>query len=479
MAGEITSATVNLDKNGSLATTHTSQGSDRGLYAGLSGWDITDQRLADVQHSDIYKFDFNIEINDFGFDHPNTYRLILKSNDHSHSLTAVSTGGGSILVTEVDGLEIRMNGDYFETLIFCKSSSTDVLMKRLNTFLKFEKIKVLLGRKNSIIEIKGHDFVPDDLLSMLNDDIDTAKIHPVLPVLSGYENKVPFSTTTGMLKYIDADNRELWDVALEYERLRSGLSENEILSKIKIFIGYMQTCVDQGLAGTDFADRILGPQSVKYRSMKQSNDLLDAGILDNIICNVSAIMEVKSSWGVIVAAPTAGSCGTMAGSVLAVANELNSSTSNIAKAMLAAGLIGIFIINNATFSAEIAGCQAECGAAAAMTAAALVTLKHGSIANALDSASMALQNSLGMICDPVANRVEIPCLGKNIMAAGNALACANMALGGYQAVIPLDEVIIAMKRVGDSLPRELRCTALGGLSSTPTAQVIEEKLNEN
>jgi L-serine dehydratase len=352
-------------------------------------------------------------------------------------------------------------------------------MKKFNTFSKFEKIRVLQSRNNAIIEIKGHDFVSDDQLLTLGDKIDFAKIHPVLPVLSGYESIVPFSTTTGMLEYIDADDRELWDVALEYECLRSGLSEVDILNKIKKFTGYMQKCIDQGLAGTDFTDRILGPQSVKYRSLKQSNDLLDAGILDNIICNVSAIMEVKSSWGVIVAAPTAGSCGTIAGSVIAVAQQLNSSESNITKAVLAAGLIGIFIINNATFSAEIAGCQAECGTAAAMTAAALVTLKNGSIANALDSASMALQNSLGMICDPVANRVEIPCLGKNIMAAGNALTCANMALGGYQAVIPLDEVIIAMKRVGDSLPRELRCTALGGLSSTPTAQMIEEKLNEN
>jgi L-serine dehydratase len=161
-----------------------------------------------------------------------------------------------------------------------------------------------------------------------------------------------------------------------------------------------------------------------------------------------------------------------------VAHELNCSESNIVRAMLAAGLIGIFILNDATFSAELAGCQAECGAASAMTAAALVTLKNGNMANALDSASMALQNSLGMICDPVANRVEVPCLGKNILAAGNALSCANMALAGYQAVIPLNEVIIAMKEVGESLPRELRCTALGGLSKTHMAKTIEENLGE-
>jgi L-serine dehydratase len=111
-----------------------------------------------------------------------------------------------------------------------------------------------------------------------------------------------------------------------------------------------------------------------------------------------------------------------------------------------------------------------------MTAAALVTLAGGTTQQAMDAASMALQNILGMICDPVAGRVEVPCLGKNILAASNALACANMALAGYDPVIPLDEVIEVMDQVGKSLPRALRCTALGGLSTTRTARTIEARL---
>ncbi len=478
MAKKITSVIVNYDENGSLATTHSSQGSDRGLCAGLLGWKITDHRLPDSQNSVNKKFDFQIEINDFGFEHPNTYRLILKSGSSSHTLKAVSVGGGSAVVTELDGFSILMNGDYFETLIFCKSTMTDTVMNAFKASTEYEKISVLQSDDNSIIEIKGHDFIPDDQLVQFGRMIEVVKIHPVLPVLSGNDQKVPFTSLTGMIEYIENNDRELWNIALEYECLRSRLSENDVFNKMIAFVKRMQNCVDNGLAGTEFTDRILGSQSVKYLSMQRSGDLIDAGILDNIISNVSAIMEVKSSWGVIVAAPTAGSCGTLAGSVLAVSHELNCSESDIAKAILAAGLIGIFIINDSTFSAELAGCQAECGAASAMTAAALVTLKNGSMANALDSASMALQNSLGMICDPVANRVEVPCLGKNIMAAANALSCANMALAGYPAVIPLNEVIIAMKQVGESLPRELRCTALGGLSKTPTAKTIEENLGE-
>jgi len=126
----------------------------------------------------------------------------------------------------------------------------------------------------------------------------------------------------------------------------------------------------------------------------------------------------------------------------------------------------------------VAGCQAECGAGAGMAAAALVTLRKGTTEQAVAAASMALQNSLGMVCDPVANRVEVPCLGKNVMAASNALACANMALAGYDPVIPLDEVIDTMDRVGRALPCELRCTALGGLSITNTSKAIEQKLKK-
>ncbi len=170
------------------------------------------------------------------------------------------------------------------------------------------------------------------------------------------------------------------------------------------------------------------------------------------------MMEVKSSLGVIVAAPTAGSCGGLPGAVIGAANAMGLSQDEMTKAMLAAGLVGVFIAAHATFAAEVGGCQAECGAGSGMAAAALVTLAKGTLEQALAATSLALQNILGMICDPVANRVEAPCLGKNVLAASNALACANMALADYAALIPLDQVIETMDRVGKSLPVELRCT---------------------
>jgi len=188
------------------------------------------------------------------------------------------------------------------------------------------------------------------------------------------------------------------------------------------------------------------------------------------------LMEVKSSMGVIVAAPTAGACAALPGAVIAMGEVMGQDEGAMAKAMLAAGLIGVFIATRWTFAAEVGGCQAEGGSAASMAAAALITLADGTRDQGIAAASMAFQSMLGLICDPIANRVEAPCLGKNVMAASNALSCANMALADFDPLIPLDEVIDAAKHVSTLMPREHRCTSLGGLAITPTSLEIERKL---
>ena len=185
-----------------------------------------------------------------------------------------------------------------------------------------------------------------------------------------------------------------------------------------------------------------------FKEKLESKSLLEGDMMNTIIMFVSSMMEVKSSMGVIVAAPTAGSCGALPGAIIGAASSLNLSREETIKAMLAASIIGVFIAAHATFAAEVGGCQAECGSGAGMAAAALVFMANGSLQQSLSAASLALQNSLGMICDPIANRVEAPCLGKNVLAATNALSCANMALANYDHLIPLDEVIDTMDKVG-------------------------------
>jgi L-serine dehydratase len=281
-----------------------------------------------------------------------------------------------------------------------------------------------------------------------------------------------------MLDYNIGKELSLWELAVHYESARGNISHDLVIDQMKEIVCILQKSIQQGIQGTKYADRILGYQSGQFQTLMENHQLLESGMLNQIILYVTAMMEVKSSMGVIVASPTAGACAGLPGACIGAASAMGLSLEETTHAMLAAGMIGVFIAAHATFAAEVGGCQAECGAGSGMAAAALVTLARGTASQAVNASSMALQNILGMICDPVANRVEVPCLGKNVMAASNALACANMALADFDAVIPLDEVIETMDRVGKSIPAQLRCTALGGLSITRTSKAIERQLQK-
>jgi len=297
---------------------------------------------------------------------------------------------------------------------------------------------------------------------------------PVMPVLGRKEIKVPFITCGAMQE--SAGGRALWQLAIDYESARSGDSEAEVYAKMVKLLGVMRAAIAHGLKGTEYEDRILPCQSGNFSKQRAAGKLIQGDVLNEVILQVSALMEAKSSMGVIVAAPTAGSCGAMPGAVLGTSTILKSSDDEVVKALFIAGLIGVFIAHGSTFAAEEAGCMAECGSGASMAAAALAYLAGGTLEQSLGAASMALQGSLGMICDPIGNRVEAPCLGKNVLAATNAVSCANMALADYLHLIPLDEVIVAMDKVGKAMPHEHCCTGLGGLAATPTARKIEAEL---
>ncbi len=297
-------------------------------------------------------------------------------------------------------------------------------------------------------------------------------ITPVLPVSSQLNPQVPFATAEEALKY-NEKGLQLWELACIYESVRSGMSREDVLDEMVKLIDLLSDSLDKHM-DIEIPGRILQSQS----QYLEGKSLLGGILIKNIIYYVTRFMEIKSSGGVFVAAPTAGSCGCLPGTIFALSKEYELGRRDMAKCMLAAGLIGVFIAHASTFSAEVCGCQAECGAASGMCAAACAQVLGLSSDKSLAAASMALQNIFGMICDPVANRVEVPCLGKNIMAAMNALSSTNMAAVGFDQVIPLDETILAMDAVGKSLPMELRCTGLGGLSITPTALKIKEELDE-
>ncbi len=192
-----------------------------------------------------------------------------------------------------------------------------------------------------------------------------------------------------------------------------------------------------------------------------------------------AASECNACMGRICAAPTAGACGVLPGLFLAASEEMGAGGDQLARALVTAGLVGTVIAARASLSGAEGGCQAECGSAAAMGAAAVVELAGGSPAAAGHAAALALKSFLGLACDPVGGLVEVPCIKRNAIAAVHALAAADMALAGVASAIPVDEVIDAMGRVGRSLPEELRETGRGGVAATPTGRRIAARLYES
>ena len=479
MDGQITDVLVEFDREGSLPTTHESQGSDMGLFGGLLGWDAADERLpesgAALEEAGVR---VRIEIVDAHDAHPNTYRLTLRHGREVHTLVAISTGGGMMEIVAIDGTPVSIGGDYFETLLFAGTQGHEIA-RALDAKGIPHGITVHDGPGGHMVEVRGQAFVADAIvadLRTLAPALVVKRLAPVLPVLSRADVRVPFNTCAELMEHDAGREIALWQWAVEYERARGGLSEAEVLARMVEIVRILRRSIAQGIAGTSYDDRVLGHQSGGFERRMREGRLLDGGALNRTVLYVTALMEVKSAMGVIVAAPTAGACAALPAACIAMAEEMRLSEEDMARALLAAGLIGVFITGQWTFAAEVGGCQAEGGSAAAMAASALVTLAGGTLTQSVAAASMALQSMLGLICDPVAGRVEVPCLGKNVLAAGQALSCANMALADFDPVIPLDEVIDAARRVAGQMPRELRCTSLGGLATTKTARGIEARL---
>lgn len=472
---------VDFDINGSLAASHDGHGTDMGFICGMLGKPITDQDV-DAYWDLAKKAEVEIEFRvlDYGAEHPNNYRITAwNEKGLCRQWEAVSVGGGMIEMRSLDGFTVSIEGGFYEVLIRGTRDVAEKIKRSVaESAITPDIYSMSENGETVLLSIKYTKPPAEKELRELADAegaSDFFVLKPILPTLSQSSLCVPFLNAAEMLEYNKGRGLTMWELAAEYEAARGGSSVDDVIRQMSEIVSIMDGEVKEGLRGTKYADRILGPQAYLMDEAAQKGRIAPCSIINNIIKSITAIMETKSSMGVIVAAPTAGSCGCLPGTLLGAAEAMGMEREAVVHAMLAAGLIGIFIAHGATFAAEVGGCQVECGAGSGMAAAGLVQLLGGNAEQCVNAASMALQNITGLACDPVANRVEVPCLGKNVMGGSNALSSANMALAGYDVVIPLDETIAAMYDIGQKLPLELRCT-FGGLGKCPTARRIFEGL---
>lgn len=263
--------------------------------------------------------------------------------------------------------------------------------------------------------------------------------------------------------------REMHDSQLAREKIVRNMEENWQVMKASIERGVANT--EKSLSG------LTGGDAKKIYAYRQKGYMGE-----NVLAAAAyavGISEVNAVMGRIVACPTAGSCGIVPAALYAAQQERGFADEVIVKALFTAAGIGMVIDQNASIAGAEGGCQAECGSAAGMAAGALVELAGGTPEQIGNAVALAIKNLLGLVCDPVAGLVEVPCVKRNGFAAIVAMLAADMTLSGVESVIPVDEVIDAMNRIGKALPKSLRETSEGGLAVTKTAQAIEKKLYGN
>lgn len=476
---------VEFDEKGAWAPNYEEQGTVLGMTGGLLGIDITDERIIDGtrigRESGVL---IEYRVSRFPTDHANTVRLTLTGRQGRRLvMVAVSLGGGMFETRMVDGHSIRMQGDYFELVGWIASADAESVEADVEGILSDTRA-VSWSRSGSgtLFHARSPGEFEPELVTRIGglDGVTHAALsRPILPIVSGRETPFPFRTYAELVPLIAESDGSLGEMGLQYETARSGLERVEVIRMMQDLVRIIESSIATGLAGTEYADRILPRQSDRIRSAESRGVLPGDSLVNRLVENITAIMEAKSAMKVVVAAPTAGGCGTLGGTLKAVADARGISDEAKTRAYFAAGLVGVFIAQGPGFSAEEGGCQLETGAAASMAAAALVDLCGGTAEQSLAAASMALQNTIGLVCDPVADRVEVPCLGKNVTGGMNALAASTMALSGFDSVIPLDEVIETVGNVAASMPTSLCCTGLGGLAATPTSSRLKENLRKN
>lgn len=280
-----------------------------------------------------------------------------------------------------------------------------------------------------------------------------------------------------LLEICEKHNISLSEYAIRSEMEEKGLTREEVIEKMRKNLKVMMAAAEEGTQKEVYSvSGLIGGDGYRLNNYAKSGKTLTGPATTMAMAMALASSEVNASMGKIVACPTAGSCGILPAVILSAGKQLELSEDELIKGLLAAAAVGIIIGLNATLSGAEGGCQAECGSASAMGAAAVVEMMGGTPKMSLDAGSIILQNVLGLVCDPVAGLVEIPCAKRNAQGAITALCTADMVMAGVVAKIPFDDAVSAMYKVGKSLPSALRETALGGIAVTKEGLRLKEQV---
>ena len=275
---------------------------------------------------------------------------------------------------------------------------------------------------------------------------------------------------------IEKTNQPFWRVVLATDMEEREVTEAASMERMRFTWQAMLDSVESYQGERRSVSGMVGGDGARVRDYAARENTLSGDYLTEVIATALSVGESNACMCKIVAAPTAGACGVLPAVLVPLYKQGNIEEEDILKALYVASGIGAVIAFRACIAGAAGGCQAEIGSASAMAAGALTAIRGGNADQIGNAVAMALKNLMGLVCDPVAGLVEVPCVKRNVVGAVNAISCADMALAGVTSRIPVDQVIDCMGDVGRRMPVEFRETALGGLAVTPFGQSVKEKM---
>lgn len=466
-----------FDPGGSYAEVYRQQGSDKAFAMGVMGWEITDPRFSEALNAaeaEGVRISFSVRpLAEQG--HPNIVEVSLAGiSGRRVKACARSVGGGAVAFTSIGGVPLAINGDAWELIALTGEEALPSLksaVERLPLAPSFPSVRTHEG--SLVFHARCLERPSDGVLQRLRSEKAIRDLWLVEPVFFPIRGKALFSSASGMISYALKEGVSLGEAGLRYEAVLLGMPRREVEEEMVRRFRVMEDSVKEGLSDGDLPMRLMKPVAGKIMDSESRGLLPVGGLHARAAARAMAAMHVNGAGGLVCAAPTGGSAGTIPGVAVTLKEEMGLSYRDIARVLFAASAIGLIVSERATFAAEVAGCQVEIGAAGAMAAAGVVEYAGGSAAHACDAAAIFFQNWMGSVCDPVQGFVEIPCHTRNAVASSEAFVCADLVIGGYHNAVPLDETIDAVLSVGKMLPRELRCTVLGGLSLCPSARSMK------
>ncbi|MBN1333875.1 MAG: L-serine ammonia-lyase, iron-sulfur-dependent, subunit alpha [Synergistales bacterium] len=465
---------------GSLAETYKGHMTDSGVVGGLMGLSVDDPKIRSALGSAGEKtISVEVETHTQSDKNPNTIEMKLSTPSYSADISALTVGGGEILIQEINGFPVELRGKKDVLLLWGEEGLVDGSLPSLRSDPAYEREACSSKGRDKMYIVHFSQAPSKDSLSSLEKNIPSGDFRYLQP-LYDYQLRDPEPSVSSIREVLAECNRSginLPEVAILYESRRSGLPGDRIREKFNHIWNTMQNSIDHGITGhNDMVGGLMGGKdALKMQKAWEEGRLVSGAVLSLGVTRAIAAMESNASMGRVVAAPTAGSCGVVPGIFSSVSEKYSYPLERITEGLLVASLFGVLVAMRAPVSGALGGCQSEIGVASAMAAAGLAQMAGGSPTQVSQAFALAMKNILGLVCDPVAGPVEVPCIKRNAIGVANALAACDMALAGIVSIVPPDEVIDALINVQQLLPMELRDTTLGGLGATPTGVRLKKE----